>query len=488
MAKLPAFAVLLLLPVAFAGQAQVNQFISASFEPGQNVTVQALSNPTFAIISSNGVETYLVNVQTGVPINDSASIISILQADVKANSGFDAKTAAAASLPQDVSAAKQSDEAQCMLLTGTDTHECTSLDTCKVACLSNPNCASSVYFANGFIEALLDWTTSRVKFGSDLASYPQNISAVSSDSAVLSQKVTVLSDMSFLAANMSDNPIFLNSSDPGCTDGSRPCFEYCPKINYSQARIDAEKSDLQSISATVASLQAQSARAGAILAAGQANDAYLSARGSSWEAFRLEMEDSLSALGKRAASLDANVTDPEVASGLAALNNSSLAIGAQADAGYYKAALAQKASFESQSSALSARMDADAAAFASFSTGVDALSAKVDSSEGIIGSDSAQSYRLRISQIRSSLSTNATLGQLGLAANLTGSLSQNLTDEIAADFLAQQSSARAPPLQILANQTAQQNRSAQPSSPLGLPCMPGLALVLLVGAAFRHRS
>ena len=487
MSKFIALFMLLLLPLAFAYQTPLDKFLNTTFEPGQNVQASVFSNMAFALVSLDGVETYLVNAQTGNPIHDRDSMVSILQAEVKANSGFDAKAASAANLSQAVAAAKQTAEAQCMLLTGTDMHECTDIGTCKVACLSNPNCAGSVYFADGFIGAMLDYTTSRQKFSSDLASYPQNIAAISTDQAVLDQKVSLLNDMSSLAANMSGNPIFLNSTDPGCTDPNSgiKCFEYCPKVDYSLSRIQAEISDLQSIRTIVATVQAQPARADAILAAGKANDDYLSARGSNWQEFRLEMENSIAAFGKRAADLGKNVSDSNISITLSLLSNLSASIKHQADAGYYKAALAQRAAFGQQADALSARMDADAAAYEAFSGSIDALSGKVDSSEGIIGANSSQAYRLQISQIRSSVSANGTLEQLGLATQHLSNLSQNLTEEIAAVALARQSAPRTPPAPA-PNQSAPTPAPAPAPAPASgkLPCLPGLILLALVGFTF----
>jgi hypothetical protein len=489
MSKFVALFILLFLPFAFAAQMPLEKFLNASFEPGQNVTVSILSNPTFALVSSDGVETYLVNAETGNPIHETESMISILQADVKANSGFDAKAAAAASLSDNVSAAKQKAESQCMLLTGTDMHECTSIETCKVACLSNPNCAGSVYFADGFIEAMLDYTANRQKFSSDLVAYPQNIAAVSSDQSVLDQKVTLLNNMSFLAAKLSSNPIFLNSTDPGCTDPNSglKCFEYCPKADYSISRIAAEISDLQSIRTIVATVQAQPSRVDAILAAGSNNDAYLANRGKNYQAFRLEMENSIAALNKRAIALGKNVSDSNLSAMLSSLSNFSLSINQQAAAGYYHAALAQRGAFEAQAAALSARMDADAAAYASFSSSLAAFSGKVDSSEGIIGPDSAQAYRLQIGQIRTSVSANGTLEQLGLSTQRLGNLSQNLTEEVAAAALARQGAPRAPPTPA-ENQSAPSPVPAPTPSSGKLPCLPGIILLSLIGFAFVRKS
>ena len=494
MAKLLAFAVLLLLPLAFATQIPLQKFLNASFEPDQNVTVQPLlSSGSYVIVSANGHETYAVNSQSGKPLNDAAALASMLQSDVQNSTGFDAKLASAQSFAQQVQSAKNLTERQCMQYTGTDMHECTDKQTCTVACFAVPQCVGGPLYSDGFWEAMLDWNTGRKNFDSLLSSYSSGIGAISSDQSAISQEIGILNSLEAQSQNFTQNPLFLNQTDPGCSDGSRRCFEYCAKIDYSSNLTALQIQNLQSLKASVLQISQQPARANAILAAAKANDDYLSTRGSNYQNFRLEMENTINALKGRAASLQKNMTDPQISPLLDALSNMSASINAQADAGYYKAALAQKTSFEQQANTISGDMDADAAAYNSLSAKLASLNDKITKGEKIIGNDSASAYRANVTSLTAILSSKPTSDQLAAASSQADAVTSALTEEIAAKALGENATPQpvptpAPaPAPAPANQTAP-SPSAPVQSPFKLPCIPGLALLALIGFGFARPS
>lgn len=489
MARLFAFAILLLLQLAFASQVPLDRFLNISFEPGQNIEVKPSSNPTFALVLSDGVETYLVNVEAGKPVYDPAQITSILEYDAKASTGFEAKVDSALAFPADVAAAKQAAEAKCMQYTGTDMHPCTDKHTCTLACFAVPLCSTPLY-SDGFWEAILDWTNGRQNFSALLASYSGGLEAVETSPSAVDQKIAMLDSLSAQEKNLSKNPLFLNRTDEGCAGGgSARCFEFCPKIDYSQARIASQKQNLQSLKAAVAQVSAQAARAAAIVAAGRENDGYLVSRGRDYQDFRLDMVNAISRLGAQSDALSKNVTDREIAPLLNSLSNLSLSINAQADAGNYRSALSKRPEFEAKQNELSGRIDSDAKAYASLLLSLEKLKQTVDKSEKIIGSQSAGYYREDLAAVGATLSSAPDFEKIGAAKLRLDSIKGVLTAEIAAKAVGGVLPEEGPGQNASSgNQPGAPAQPQLPKLPASFPCLPALALLLVAGAAFRGKN
>ena len=393
MAKLlPIIVMLLACSLVLCAQTPVEKFISNSFEPDQNVTTTALAGG-YTLISADGMETYVVD-SSGNEVTDNATLQGVLAADAQSSGGFDGIIASAESFASQVNGTKEANEAQCMQYTGLNMHNCTDKQSCIVACFAVPQC-NLIVEADGFIGAMQDWNGQRLQFDSDISSFSDNIDAIKTDSSAVGAKLSILNDMGTLAQGMEANPIFLNGSDPQClgSNGST-CFDYCPKIDYSISEIAAQEQNLQSLKAVLANVSQQPARASAILAQGEANDNYLSTRAANFNAFSQEMSGSLANLTSEDATFARSVKDDNASSMLASLSNLSESINAEANAGYYRQAMAQQSAYDGAEQALSERMGSELAAYENLTGGFSATAENINKSAPIIGNQSAAQYFL----------------------------------------------------------------------------------------------
>lgn len=487
MSKFAVLFILLLLPLVFA-QTTLEKFLNTTFEPDQSVQTQSLFTPSgsYLLVIANGTEFYVLDAATAKPVTGQAALTLILTDDAKNRSGYEAKLASAKLFEAQVNAAKDTAEKKCMQYTGTDSHECIDKQTCTVSCFAVPLCSTPLY-SDGFWEAMLDWTNGRKNFGSLLSSYSNGLDSIAADTSAIDQKISALDSISAQAANLSANQLFLNRTDEGCSGGGTVrCFEYCPKIDYSLPAIASQKSNLQSLKSSLASVLQQSSRASSIIAASKANDDYESIKGKNYQEFRLEMQNTILGLNKRAAELAKNFTDPEIAPLLGPLSNLSAGINQQADAGLIRQALLQKGAFTQQANAISGKMDADAAKYNSFSAKLAALNDKISKSENVIGTDTAISFRANVTALSAILSTKPTSDQLAAAGSQADIVSAALTEEIVAKATGGQTSqppatTQNPPA---TNQSQLPAIPQAPAIPSKLPCLPGLILLALVGFTF----
>ena len=454
---------IVLFALAFSASVPVEKFINSSFEPDQNVTLQPLLGGNFTLVSAGGVETYVLDSSSGKPVVDQGQLAGILASDIKERSGFDAMLASALSFADGVSAAMQPAEAKCMQYLGVDMHDCNDTQSCEVACFSVPQCDAIVQ-ANGFVGAMKDWNAARKQFDSLLSSYSQGMGNVSSDSSAIDRQLSTLSQLSALSSNLTSSPIFLNSTDYGCANGTALCFDYCPKVDYSASRIAAEAQNLASLKAGLAQVSAQPARAAAIIANGSQNDQYLSTRNGKFQDLQMEALNGLRTLTNKSAQLAGKVSDPSVQSALAGLSNLSSQISSLGNAGLYKQAMSIKPQFEQASAAASGRIDSDLQAYSALSAEVGILSATANNSGAIIGSQDAAAYTSQSSGLQSKLASPMSLQDIASVAASAEQIKNNMTSEI-----------------------AQKVTGGIPVSlPSKLPCLPGLALFAVLGfAAYR---
>ena len=456
---------IVLFALAFSASVPVEKFINSSFEPDQNVTLQPLLGGNFTLVSADGVETYVLDSSSGKPVADRGQLAGMLASDIKERSGFGAMLASALSFADGVSAAKQPEEAKCMQYLGVDMHDCNDKQSCTVACFSVPQC-DAVVRAGGFIEAMQQWNSDRKSFDSLLSSYSQSVGNVSSDPSAMDRQLSILSQLSALSSNLSSSPLFLNSTDYGCANGTARCFNYCPKANYSSGAIAAKMQNLALLKAQLAQVSAQSPRASAILANGSQNDKYLSTRSGKFQDLQMEALNGVRTLTNKSAQTAGKVSDPAVQSALAAVSNLSSQISTLGQAGLYRQALALKPRFEQASSAAAARIDSDVQAYSALSTELGILSATANNSGVILGGQSAASYSAQISGLQSRLASPMSLQDIASAAASAEQIKGNLTSEIAQKLTG----------------------GVQSSLPSKLPCLPGLALLAVLGFVTYRRD
>ena len=478
MAKyLSILALLLLSSLAFCTPTQLDRFISASFEPDQVVTTGQLAGG-YTVISADGVETYVVD-QTGKSIKEMASLEAILTDDAKSSAGYDTKVSSALSFPGAVSDAKQADEAKCMQYLGLNMYNCTDKQSCIVACFAVPQC-DLIINADGFVEAMMDYNSKRLQFDSLLSNYSSGLDAVKTDPSAIDQKLSKLGEMGSVSSSIAVNPIFLNRTDPQCIGNhASTCFEYCPKADYSASRIEAQKQNLQGLKAVLSGIAAQPTRAAAIQAKGSENDLYLSTKKENFSSFRLKMNGDIAGLKSKNTSFSLSVSDPDVGGMLVSLSNLSASIDADAQAGYYRRAMARRGEYDAAEKAVSDRMGSELAAYDNMTTEFASLEANINKSAWIIGNDSTALFTAQLAAIEQNASKPATVQQISSARMAAASLGANL---------AQQAAAATQNPQAVAGAAAGAAASQAKGS---IPCLPAFAMLialLFVGARTPRRK
>lgn len=394
---------ILLLPLQFAAQTPLEAFVNRSFEPDQTVEIRELMVPGgFVLISANGVETYVVESGSGRPVADADSLLSILHVDANERTGFDQKVQSAFSFAGNVRQAKENDERKCMQYTGVDSHGCFDKESCTVACFSVPVCSIGPLYSDGFLEAMMEWNAGRQRFDSLLYSFEQGQEAITTDNIVVQQKQLILQEMGSLSASLSKNRIFLNRTDEGCSaSGTARCYEFCPKVNYSVAAIEAQKGNLNALLSSMDDVNSQPQRGTAILAAGKANDNYLSGRMARYEALRTAMAAEVRNFESNQSSLAKKVTDSQTAMLLSEVKNEYSAFLADGEAGRIRAALARNESFRQKADAFSGRVRDDLAAYDGLQQSIKNLSDRVERGAYLLGETSASNYTVRINSLKS---------------------------------------------------------------------------------------
>ena len=468
MAKyLPILGLFLLSSLVFCAQTPLEKFINASFEPDQSATAAELAGG-FAVVSAGGVETYVVD-SSGKAVKDRTALETVLANDAKANGGYDEKISSAQSFASAVSGAKQANEAKCMQYLGLNMYNCTDRQSCIVTCWAVPQCGIIIN-AGGFLEAMMEYNTGRLQFDSLILAYQGSLDAIKTDPSAIDQKLSALDEMGTLSENLSVNPIFLNRSDPQCQGGNATtCFEYCPKTDYSSARIDSQKQNLQALKTVLAGIAAQPARADAILAKSNANDLYLSTRHGDFEAFRLKMNGDIADLKSKNATFSKSVKDPEVRTMLSSLFNLSESIVADADAGYYRRAMGRESGYDAAESTVSDRMESGLAAYYDMTAELSSIEANINKSAWMIGNGSAAQYSLQLAAIKQNATAPATVQQISAARAAMAELGVKLAQQVA--------SAATENPQAVAGAAAGAAASQAKGS---IPCLPAFAILAML--------
>jgi hypothetical protein len=476
-----AVAFLILPPFSFAAS-PLQAFLAHSFEPDSGVqAVPLLANGSYYLISAGGNETYVVGGNDGLPVREIDALTVILVEDTKNREGYQAKVSSAEAFASVVDAAKAANEAKCVQYIGDDGDPgCNDRQSCLVSCFSVPQCEIIVQ-SDGFLESAMDWDSKRKEFSSALAAYSDGIEAVATDPAAIDAKISVLSSLSSLAANMSQNSIFLTKDDTGCSgkNVTRRCYEYCPAIDYSSARIPTQMQSLASLKATISTMGGQGARAAAIASRGAQNDAYLSTRGTDFEEFRLRTVNGIRNLKAGASELAATVKDPQIAPAISQLENISARAKNLSDAGFYQKALGLRAQFESVFNATSAEIRSDNASYASLLLAMDGFSAKAKSSAWLIGNSSTGAHLARLSALRANYTKPLTLQQISAANASLSELGAALSSEIAAKAVQAGNSSQPPP--IIPSITPELIAP-------GIACFAGFVVAVALAAAFILRA
>jgi hypothetical protein len=454
------------------GASTLENFINSSFEPGQKVNYTALLPSSNAVlIAADGVETYVFDTAENKPIYDVSRMSALLAEDSKSRSGFSSLVLQAKSFSQQVLSAKSFNESVCMRLTGTDTHNCTDKDSCVLACMSNPNCATPLY-SDGFWESILEWTTLRKKFDSTLSQFDDGIDEIESSTAAIDSKLAVLENLSLIEKQLKNSQLFLNRTDEGCSgpNATKRCFEYCPKIDYSGQAIESQKKSLNDLKKALQDLQRQPSRAAAIANASKQNDLYLSTRLGNFTDLKIRMQRDAIALNRSAKELLEKINDSAIPDMLNSLSNISESIIEAGNQGRYREALSKKKEYESAYSGLSGRMESDMKKYNETISKIDSLMQKANSSKWVLG-ESYEKYSSQLLQIKANLTKSpVALSQLDALSSAAAKVGVELAEEVS-------------------SKVAQGGAEASKSNPKSaLPCLPAfIAIFTLAFAAGMRR-
>jgi len=478
-----ALSLLLLASCAFAAS-PFEAFLAYSFEPDDGVAYSPLlCGGNYYIVSAGGRETYVVDGTNGSAVLDLNLLSSLLAADAQNRTGFEAQVSSAKAFPSLVNAAKQANEAKCLQYIGDDSDPgCNDRQSCLVSCFSVPQCEIIVQ-SDGFLEAMMDWDSKRKEYSSALEAYSEGIDSIRFDQQSVDAKLSLLSSLSSLAANMSQNSIFLARGDAACAgkNATLRCYEYCPQIDYSASLISAQSQNLASLKPSISTIAGQGARAEAILNRSAENNAYLSSRGKGYEDFRIMMSNSIRSLKAKSIELAKGVKDPDIAPMISQLENISLQAENYSTEGYYKKALALRNEFEPLSSAASARIDSEGAQYASLMLEMERFSEKAKSSAWLIGNQSSDAYIKRLSSLKADYEAPLSPFRIYSANATLSALSTELASEIAAKAVQAGN----------ASQLPQQPAPSVQQSPIAIPDFVWFAAIALAAAlvyAFILRS
>ncbi|MCX8196887.1 MAG: hypothetical protein N3G80_01040 [Candidatus Micrarchaeota archaeon] len=445
----------LLFLVLLAGflSASFPKFILERFEPDQNLSLQPLASRQFALVVAEGKEFYLFDLEKGQPLYDTKEISQLLLSDLRQKSQYEAKVSLASGLMKEIRLSREKNEKQCMVLTGTDAHNCTDKQSCIVACKSNPNCDVMLY-ANGFWEALLDWSKKRNEFDSKLAEYEKSVALGN-----FAQASKALSEMSAIAASIGKNPIFLNQTDAECQSKSSICFQYCQKIDYGIEKISNALQAVESLRMLSDEAAKQEARAQAIVENSKAQDLYLSTRDARLQEFILYSENKLRTLSEKASKIGQDAaTSSSMLSQLGLVQQNISQLG---KAGLYRKAFALALEFEKK--ALEAEQDINRSfkEYEAILRSISELEQSINKSEPLIGANVSKQYLGELKSIKEKMSQRPLQESANEVENLSKRFSQLVLEKA--------------PLQ------AQAGASALPAS-----CAPAAILLLILAASARR--
>ena len=419
---------------AAADQSVMGVFISTHFEPDTPAQATALlADGNFYLVSSSGKEIYVVNASSGKSVSDLSLISDILGQDTRSREEYEEKISSAIEFPGLVNDAKMLSEGKCLQYIGDDSDPgCYDRQSCLVSCFSVPQCEIIVQ-SDGFLEAAMDWDFRRKEYASLVEAYSDGIEAVRFDPHTIDRKLSILSNMSLLAQNMSQNEIFLDKEEAGCTGRNitRRCYEYCPKIDYSQPLISYQAQSLASLKNALAKLGQQQSRAQAILNSSLENDAYVSSRGKDYEEFRLRMKNEINTLKAENAVLAQTVYDPQINISIMQLEGIFNESKNYSESGYYRKALALRSQFEPLSNATSALVDFDNGQYIALALEMENFSSKAKSSAWLIGNQSSAAHLSKLAALKANYTAPLTLSGLSAANATLSALSSSLAAEIA---------------------------------------------------------
>ena len=220
--------VFLVASVAAAPSLASQLTVSKYIEPGDNANLTSLalvniSKEAVVLVRINDAEIFLLNDTAGQPITDYDTVYRFLDADFYRSSNYSKKIDSVMETVDRFDSGKQW-EWLCKRMTGLDTHNCTSMETCIVSCNAVPICQEIVYSA-GVVESILDYSN-------QLAAYNQSFAALKAD---LQQAKTANSAQPAVDEFKKFNSIVSAIDNSKLFDECRSCYGICRAYNWSRA-------------------------------------------------------------------------------------------------------------------------------------------------------------------------------------------------------------------------------------------------------------
>lgn len=467
---------LVLLP-ACAAQT-LESFLSSTFEPGWQPSTTALyfTSGTYTLMLVDGQETFIFDHSTGSPISSQEALEQVLKEDIYAKANYAQVLANSQSLAQQVRDAKQQTEGQCLLYTGIAQHPCIDKDTCIVACSSAPICANGLLYSEGGWESLLAWSDEKKEFDAALSSFEQDIESIVAGAAAIDPKISRLDAMLASISAIGENPLFLNHTDFGCSNGTRRCFEFCEKINYSVELISSQRDALSTLKLSLALLPGQPARAAALLNRTLEAQYYVATRASKFYTLKINMAAETSALQKQYSQLP--LTDAQLGVRISLLSNLSTQIAAQGDNGSLRIALSRSGEFSQQAAGIKSSLDLLSSSYNSLQKSANGLDAKLQKSRAIIGNETAAMFSRNLSIIQARLLAKPPSSEIAQLGSKIASLEASLDKEIVSSSIGQANQTPAPPLPP--SQPEQAPPSSLPPASSGEACALPIGLIALI--------
>ncbi|MEM2963090.1 MAG: hypothetical protein QXN01_01185 [Candidatus Anstonellales archaeon] len=327
----------------------INEFLEKNTEPSDLIEkIPLMSNESsLVLIKINGKETYIYSQDIGGALESVDEIKKALINDAYLKRGYQGVVGRALSSLRKFRSGKEDLEGRCDRYLGVDKKPCKDKESCLVACFAVPLC-SGVINANGFWEAMLDYTQKKDRLNNEL--YEAEKILENFEESKLEELVSRLNNIISISSNLSQNGIFLNRTDPGCDRFDSRCFEYCPKINYSTEELVASKNELGALRVLFLSSAEQEERAVKIAQKTAEQKKYFEERIEKFSKLKDSVSKRIQKIVNASDEILRNLTSQELVDGkanLSAIGDEILALGREGD---YRQAFGKEDEFEALAS------------------------------------------------------------------------------------------------------------------------------------------
>ncbi len=371
------FALVFLLQVAVLFSASASGIIGQNTEPFEDVEeVDVEGGHTLIVI--DGMETLLID-SSGSFVSSEEEIEDILMADIYAKADFEERKESIRNSIIAFNESRNPEEAECMRLTGVDTHECIDDQTCQVACRSVPNCMG-IIFADGFIDSMMEWVGQKDVLDEKVLEALSGIENIESGPSTVQQEISSIEEMRDAAVEINEqNGLFITQ-----TKECETCFEYCVKMNLSVDEVDEALDNLEALKTGLSGLPTVSERAAALKEAQDERVEYIGNRVERYEEMKENSVDEKNSLGARINGLSANVVEPSLEEDLAELRNMTGRMELYGVQGNYQLALALGDEFGQKARALDNKLILLEGDYDELEEKLKAIEQKIENSEELL--------------------------------------------------------------------------------------------------------